>query len=125
MVLALVLATLLIRSASRRLYVSEDEEEQEALEGTLNENLLAEGSGEHDLLGEGEETAGLLTPPEDMVNVDDFYASKLTDEAKARLRAKHLMYDEIKKQVLERPETTAEVLRSWLAEDAQKGMANF
>ncbi len=35
-------------------------------------------------------------------------------------KAKHLMFDEISKQVRERPETTAEVLRSWLAEDSQK-----
>ena len=123
MVLALVLATLLIRSASRRLQVDEEESEQAALEGSaLNENLLSEASDETDLLSEGHTTAGLLAPPEDEINVDDFYASKLTDEAKARLKAKHLMYDEIKKQVTDRPETTAEVLRSWLAEDVQHGL---
>jgi flagellar M-ring protein FliF len=55
--------------------------------------------------------------------VDDYYASKLTDEARARLKAKHLMFEEIKKQVLDRPETTADVFRSWMAEDVQKGLA--
>ena len=120
MALALVLATLLIRSASRRLYVAEEATEQAALEASEAGNLLSEGSREAGELGEGGEAAGLLTPPEEVVSVDDFYASKLTDEAKARLKAKHLMFEEIRKQVVERPEATAEVLRSWLAEDAQK-----
>ncbi len=118
MVLALALATLLIRSASRRLNQAEEEEGQAALKAA--ENLLGSASGEAGALGVGGEAAGLLTPPEEVISVDDFYASKLTGEAKARLKAKHLMFDEISKQVRERPETTAEVLRSWLAEDSQQ-----
>lgn len=51
------------------------------------------------------------------VVVDDFYNSKLSPEAKARLKAKHLMFEEIKKQVGEQPEGTAELLRSWMSED--------
>ena len=120
--LALILATLLIRSASRRLYVAEEEAEQAALEATQARNLLGAVSGEAGELGEGGEAAGLLAPPEEVIAVDDFYASKLTDEAKARLKAKHLMFEEIRKQVVERPDATAEVLRSWLAEDSQKGI---
>ncbi len=119
MVLALALATLLIRSASKRLQTAREEEQQIVLAGAEG-HYLAGVSGKAGKLAEGGESAGLLEPPEEEVFVEDFYASKLTTEAKARLKAKHLMFDEILKQVLDRPETTADVLRSWLAEDAQK-----
>ena len=121
MAIALVLATLLIRSASRRLQTVEEEEREAAFAAlAAAERPYLEGeAGEARQLA-GSEAAGLLEPPEALnVNVDDFYASKLTDEAKARLKAKHLMFEEIREQVLSRPETTADVLRSWLAEDAQ------
>lgn len=48
--------------------------------------------------------------------VDDVYSAKLSPEAKARLKAKHGMFEEIKSQVLEQPEETAELFRSWMAE---------
>ena len=123
MAVALVLATLLIRSASRRLQSVEKEERQAtfAIIAAKETQLLAGASGETGQLEAGGKSTGLLEPPEELnVTVDDFYASKLTREAKVRLKAKHLMFDEIKEQVLNRPETTADVLRSWLAEDAQK-----
>ncbi len=119
MVLALALATLLIRSASRRLQPAREEEQQIVL-AAADGRYLAGVPGEAGQLAEGGESAGLLKPPEEEVFVEDFYASKLTNEARARLKAKHLMFDEILKQVLDRPETTADVLRSWLAEVAQK-----
>ena len=120
MAVALVLATLLIRSASRRLQSTEEEERQAAI-AAAEGPFLAGAPGEAGHLGEGDPSTGLLKPPEDLsVSVDDFYTSKLTHEAKTRLKAKHLMFEEIRQQVLNRPETTADVLRSWLAEDAQK-----
>ena len=123
MAVALVLATLLIRSASRRLQSVEEEERQVvyAAIAAREAQHLAGASGEAGQLEAGGTSTGLLEPPEELnVTVDDFYASKLTREAKVRLKAKHLMFDEIKEQVINRPETTADVLRSWLAEDAQK-----
>ena len=123
MAVALVLATLLIRSASRRLQSVEEEEREAALVtlAAAEARYLEGASGEAGQLGEGGGAVGLLEPPEGLnVSVDDFYASKLTDEAKARLKAKHLMFEEIRQQVLDRPETTADVLRSWLAEDSQQ-----
>ena len=119
MVLALALATLLIRSASRRLQTAREEQQQVVL-AAADGRYLAGVPGKAGHLAEGGKSAGLLEPLEEEVFVEDFYASKLTTEAKTRLKAKHLMFDEILKQVLDRPETTADVLRSWLAEDAQK-----
>lgn len=54
---------------------------------------------------------------DDFVLVDDVYTSKLSPEAKARLKAKHVMFEEIKTHVLANPEETADVFRSWIAQD--------
>jgi flagellar M-ring protein FliF len=54
---------------------------------------------------------------EEVVLVDDFFSSKLSPEAKARLKAKHLMYEEIKKGVTDNPDNTADLLRNWILED--------
>ena len=50
--------------------------------------------------------------------VDDIYTSKLSDEAKARLKAKGKMFEEIRQQAQEQPEQTAELIRSWLIRDS-------
>lgn len=55
---------------------------------------------------------------EEMMLVDDVYTSKLSAKAKARLKAKNKMYEEIQSQVVENPEETAELIRSWLVSDA-------
>jgi flagellar M-ring protein FliF len=57
---------------------------------------------------------------EEMMLVDDVYTSKLSAQAKARLKAKNQMYEEIQSQVVENPEETAELIRSWLVNDATK-----
>ncbi|MFW5973429.1 MAG: flagellar basal-body MS-ring/collar protein FliF [Bacteroidota bacterium] len=57
---------------------------------------------------------------EEFMLVDDVYTSKLSPEAKARLKAKHVMFEEIKSQVVAHPEDTAELFRSWMAEDVSK-----
>jgi flagellar M-ring protein FliF len=63
-------------------------------------------------------TAELDVPDDDdLVLVDDVYTSKLSPEAKARLKAKHVMFEEIKNQVLAHPEDTADLFRSWIAQD--------
>ncbi len=54
--------------------------------------------------------------PEDVVLIDDMYTSKLSAEAKARLKAKHQMYEELKDQADRNPEEAAELLRTWLHE---------
>lgn len=51
---------------------------------------------------------------DEVVLVDDLYTSKLSPEARARLKAKHLMFEEIQNQAEQNPEETAEVLRTWL-----------
>ncbi len=55
---------------------------------------------------------------EEVMLVDDVYTSKLSAQAKARLKAKNKMYEEIQSQVVESPEETAELIRSWLVNDA-------
>ncbi len=48
---------------------------------------------------------------------DDPYASKLSPEAKHRLNAQHMVYEDVKQSVTENPEDAAELLKSWIAED--------
>ena len=54
---------------------------------------------------------------EEMVLVDDIYTSKLSAEAKARLKAKSDMFEEIKNQAEHSPGETAELIRSWIVND--------
>ena len=54
---------------------------------------------------------------DEYVLVDDVYTSKLSPEAKARLKAKHVMFEELKSQVLAHPEEAADIFRSWLVEN--------
>ncbi len=53
--------------------------------------------------------------------VDDIYTSKLSPEAKARLKAKHRMFEEIQQHALEMPDEAADLIRSWLVEDIENG----
>lgn len=57
---------------------------------------------------------------EDMVMIDDIYSSKLSPEAKARLKARHLVYEEIKDHVKQKPEEAADLIRSWLVGDMEE-----
>lgn len=56
---------------------------------------------------------------EELVLIDDIYTSRLSAEAKARLKAKHILFEEVQKQVNEKPEEAAEIIRSWLVADMQ------
>lgn len=119
MVLALALAAWLIRSASRRLTA---QGHLPAVGGPLQAHTIG-GDGQVAQL-EGGAAGG---PPQlgahpdededDLVLVDDVYTSKLSPEARARLKAKHIMFEEIKKQVNDKPEAAADLIRSWLVAD--------
>ena len=83
------------------------------------QNLLEGGGGQVGQLVDGlvDDTHLLTEGEDDFFFIDDMYTSKLSAEAKARLKAKQQMLEEIKKQVLDHPEETADLLRSWIAED--------
>ncbi len=112
MLLALLAALWLLRSATRR--ISSIGDDPELLGGSRKSNSLPDGSPERG--GNVNRLVGHDDDSED-VAIDDFYNSKLSSDAKARLKAKHLMFEEIKTQVSEQPDTTADTLRSWMAED--------
>ncbi len=57
------------------------------------------------------------------VLIDDIYTSRLSGEAKARLKAKHLVFEEIKEHVQNSPNEAADLIRSWLADDIENGRA--
>ncbi|MCB0717756.1 MAG: flagellar M-ring protein FliF [Bacteroidetes bacterium] len=56
----------------------------------------------------------------ELAEAADLYKSKLSAEAQARLKAKSVIFDEIVADIAEKPEQTAELLRSWLAEDKSR-----
>ncbi|MDX1531734.1 MAG: flagellar M-ring protein FliF C-terminal domain-containing protein, partial [Rhodothermales bacterium] len=119
--LALGLGAFLVRSATRQateLATGEvprlEARPVEPVEGRHTAGELAARAGAP--------ASGPALPPAagedgEVVLVDDYYTSKLSDEAKARLQAKHQMYEETRQNVIQRPEEAAELLRSWLAED--------
>lgn len=120
MAVALALAVWLIRSASRHVTVGAGASRsgRPALPADLAQRTpkLASSSAPLPLNAVAERAQ----PPEDdddPVAVDDVYASKLSPEARKRLKAKHLMYEEIKQQITTQPDDTIEVIRSWMAED--------
>lgn len=111
-VLALLLGVWLIRSIAKR-------------GGELDENgLLMPGSdrlrGGEDgaLVAAGRQQQGEDGDVEDLMLVDDVYTSKLSPEAQQALRRKHRLYQEVQTQVLDRPDEAAELIRTWLIEDA-------
>ena len=60
------------------------------------------------------QAAGMLPPG---AAIDDRYLNKLSPEAQARMQAKNLLFDEIVDQIKTAPADTAELLRSWVADD--------
>lgn len=122
--IALLLAVWLIRSAAMRLT---DLDQPLRLNTPLNEQKKLAGgapsgdgaAGDAPALTDGE-------PGGDLSNeelLDDVYSNKLSAEARKRLKAKHVMYEEIKEQVKEQPEDTAELIRSWLNDDVQQRLS--
>ncbi len=54
---------------------------------------------------------------DDLILLDDFYTSKLSPEAKAKLKAKQKMLEEMKQSIMADPQEAADLIRSWLASD--------
>ena len=111
MLLALALAAYLLRSASKNINIGESPAMQ--LNGARTPTSLPR-----------QDVAGLVEAHEDEDDaqsspalVDDVYTSKLSEDARRRLKAKHLMYEEIKSQVTSQPENTAELIHSWIVTD--------
>jgi flagellar M-ring protein FliF len=46
------------------------------------------------------------------------YTSKLSAEAQQALKRKHRLYKEVQNQVINQPDEAAELIRTWLIEDA-------
>lgn len=119
MLLALAVAIWLLRSASRK--VNPQQEGPLFLDGPMRPQQLG-GSGKPRATVADGTNARQLVPheeeEEEVVMIDDVFSSKLSAEAKARLKAKHLMFEEIKKQIDDKPTNTADLLRSWMVEDA-------
>lgn len=112
MAIALLAALWLLRSATKKVQVSDD---RIFLTGSTKARELngssKRGNNVNQLAAHDEDEE------EDVVLVDDVYTSKLSPEAKARLKAKHLMFEEIKKNVKEQPDNTADLLKNWMMED--------
>lgn len=110
MLIAIGLGVWLVRSVSQRATEMVEERQRRLADEPrpADERILETEDGPR-RLGTGE-------PDEDeLILVDDIYTSKLSAEAKARLKAKHQMYEELRKQILERPEESAELLKVWLS----------
>lgn len=114
MIIALGLAAWLIMSASRRA-----KETVEASKAKAIEEIKAK---ERKSLSEGSDD--LQMGPDGLMLIDDFYTSKLSPEARAKLKAKQAMLEEIKEQVMADPQRAANLLRSWIAtEEVQEEAA--
>ncbi|GIV59768.1 flagellar M-ring protein FliF [Rhodocaloribacter litoris] len=121
MALAIVLALWLLRSASRRATSLTTPEPKQVATGPASRALEPGQAPQQLSEGDTPSERRLAAPQEEPdINVDDIYASKLSAEAKARLKAKHKMLDEIKNQIKKNPEETAELIRSWLAMDMEQ-----
>jgi flagellar M-ring protein FliF len=114
MLLAIVAAIWLIRSTSKRVS-----------QGEWTVGQLGPGDASRQLPGE---TGGNSAVPselvedeekdvEDLVLVDDIYTSKLSAEAKAKLKAKHREFEEIRDQVQTDPDAAANLIHTWMVED--------
>ncbi|HLA63015.1 MAG TPA: flagellar basal-body MS-ring/collar protein FliF, partial [Rhodothermales bacterium] len=128
MIVALVLAAWLLRAATARVTtLSEPEYEPEQGYGEIPAELLALGGARpSSSSGDG----AMLMPEAPFVSLaqhartpdhaavqEDFYTSRLSPEAKARLAARRQQYDETRDAVAEKPEEAAALIQSWLAED--------
>jgi len=113
MVIALGLAAWLIMSASKRAKESVEANKVKALEEIRAKERKSLGPGEVSEKGK-----------EGLMLIDDFYTSKLSPEARAKLQAKQAMLEELQEQVLADPQRAANLLRSWLSvEEAPEEVA--
>lgn len=122
MILALGLAGWLLKSAMQKAKETVETSSPRMLEGTLQVNESGELTSGAPRLVAGPD--GTLVPApqqtgsdEDLILLDDFYTSKLSPEAKAKLKAKQQMLEEMKKSIMSDPQEAADLIRSWLASD--------
>ena len=108
MTIALGLAAWLILMASKRAKESVEATRARVLQETLRANQRGSGPAQ---LGAGESE-------EDLILIDDYFTSKLSPEARAKLKAKQAMLEELKDQILQDPEKAADLLRGWIAIDS-------
>lgn len=106
-VMALLLGVWLIRSIAKQ-------------GGDLDENgLMITGDDDENERLEAERRMGEDDDVEDLVLMeDDVYMSKLSPEAQQALKRKHRLYKEVQNQITNRPDEAAELIRTWLIEDA-------
>lgn len=119
MALAILLALWLMRSAAQRTTELVQRESRALPDADLA--ALPEGQDPAGLPNGAADVNRRLAAPqeEEFILVEDIYTSKLSAEAKARIKAKHKLFEEIKEQIAKHPEDTAELLISWMAEDPQ------
>ena len=106
MIIALGLAAWLIMNASRRAKETVEASKAKALEEIKAKNRKS--------LGQGLLDGDLPRDENGLILIDDYYTSKLSPEAKAKLKAKQAMLEELKEQVLSDPQRAANLLRSWI-----------
>ncbi len=91
------------------------------LEGRLQVNQSGELTNQTPQLIAGPNGTMIPVPEgqegEDLILLDDFYTSKLSPEAKAKLKAKQKMLEDMKQSIMSDPQEAADLIRSWLASD--------
>ena len=121
MILALGLAVWLIKSAMQRARETIDGGRPQMLEGRMQVNESGELTGNRRQLGAGQDgNKKRGENGEDLILLEDFYTSKLSPEARAKLKAKQKMLEEMKLSILDDPQEAADLIRSWLIEDQKK-----
>jgi flagellar M-ring protein FliF len=118
MAIALILALWLMRAASRK--ANELALPGQALEGH-QEGVpqLAEGQGRGQMARgpDGEQRMLEGWDENEEIPLNDIYASKLSAEARQRMKAREKLFEEIKKQSDDNPEVIISVLRSWMSDE--------
>ncbi len=117
--LALGFVFWLVRSATRRLTAPQPPVKLDAHQKHPQQLGSARVGPDGRLVQQGEDDE------DDVVLIDDIYTSRLSGEAKARLKAKHLVFEEIKDHVQKLPNEATDLVRSWLAQDVEEGRANL
>ncbi len=123
MILALGLAGWLIKSAMQRAKETVDAARPSLLESRLQVNESGELTGDRRHLLAGPD--GRLMKGEngeDLILLEDFYTSKLSPEARAKLKAKQKMLEEMKQTIMSDPQEAANLIRSWLISDQVKDL---
>ncbi|MEM8487687.1 MAG: flagellar basal-body MS-ring/collar protein FliF [Bacteroidota bacterium] len=124
MILALGLAGWLIKSAmqkAKETVAQPPAGSPRMIEGRLQVNESGELTSNAPQLIAGPNGTMIPAPQgqegEDLILLDDFYTSKLSPEAKAKLKAKQKMLEEMKQSIMADPQEAADLIRSWLAAD--------